>query len=133
MRKKFFAGLFLTFVLILTGCQQDQEVNQNPGSSSSANEDELSVTIELVNVEDETVAEETFVIEEGQNLMEVAKENFDVTEKDGFITGIDELVADETKQEFVSISVNGEMAMVGANELVLEDEDEVTFSIEVWE
>jgi urease gamma subunit len=70
---------------------------------------------------------------DGKTLMEVVKEVAEVQEADGFINGVNDMVADPDKKEFIGIYVNGEMAMVGANDLVVNSGDEVEFKKETWE
>ncbi len=50
-----------------------------------------------------------------------------------FVTGINGRTADQAAQEFWSLSVNGEMAQVGAGSLVTEDGDVITWTLETWE
>lgn len=131
-QRKLFAALLFSILLILVGCQNGAETETNEGSNTSQ-EDVITASIELLDLEDNEVEAKTVEFEEGQSLMDVLKENFEVEEADGFINGIGDLHADSNEQQFISIEVNDEMAMVGANDLILEDGDKVTLSLEVWE
>lgn len=68
--------------------------------------------------------------QEGKTLMESIKSIAEVEEKDGFINGIEDMVANPDEKEFIAIYVNNEMAMVGANDLVLKSGDKVEFKLE---
>lgn len=142
-QKKFFAALLFSILLILVGCQNGADNNTtkengnttNQGTDTAQEEEvqALTASIELLDLEDNEVDAKTVEFEEGQSLMDVLKENYEVDETDGFINGVDELVANSEEQQFISIEVNGELAVVGANELILEDGDEISLSLEVWE
>ncbi|MBM7562461.1 DUF4430 domain-containing protein [Fusibacter tunisiensis] len=49
-----------------------------------------------------------------------------------YITGLEGYTADETKNEFYSIKVNGEDAVVGVKELPVEDGKTYRFELSTW-
>jgi len=119
--------ILIAFLFAVAGCQN---TSNDAGDSKTQ---KLTATIELIDVDDKSVATKTVEFDKGQTLMEIIKENFKYTEDGGFLTSIESLTPDTKAQQFISISVNGELAMKGANELTINDGDQVTFSIEVWE
>ncbi|MGI5187017.1 DUF4430 domain-containing protein [Promicromonospora sp. CA-289599] len=52
--------------------------------------------------------------------------------ENAFVTGIGGRVADDSKKEFWSLSVDGEPAQVGAGTLETEDGQEITWTIETY-
>ena len=76
-------------------------------------------------VENKTV---TFVA--GESLYQVMQANFDLVDQDGFITSINGQAQDEAAQKYWMYDVNGEMALVGAKDLILEPGDHVEFKLE---
>lgn len=126
--KKVLLALFLTVSVMLVGCNDGGTDSQNTKEEQKV---ELAATIEIVK-ESETVSKEVS-FEEGEALMDIAKSNFEVQEKDGFINGIDGMTANAENKEFISIYVNDEMASKGANDLVSNDGDKVSFKLETWE
>jgi hypothetical protein len=114
--------------------QQNQE-NNNTTSETNEQQEEAVITVTLTkDKETEKLEEKEVVIEEGDILLDVMKENFDIEEKEpGYILGINGLVADESESMFWSLSVNGEMSMVGAAEVELKNGDTVNFDLQSWE
>ncbi|MGB3160305.1 MAG: DUF4430 domain-containing protein [Carnobacterium sp.] len=68
--------------------------------------------------------------EEGQNLLEVMKENYDITAKDGFISAIDKYEQNEKEGKYWLYTINGKEATVGAADYVLEDEDVIVWNLD---
>ncbi|WP_047985339.1 DUF4430 domain-containing protein [Ornithinibacillus californiensis] len=113
--------------------QQNQE-NNNTTSETNEQQEESVITVTLTkDKESETIEEKEVVIEEGDILLDVMKENFDIQEEGGFISAIEGIVADEAESMFWALSVNGEMSMVGAAEVELADGDTVNFDLQSWE
>lgn len=133
----------LTVLTLLVACgNEDSSSNakQNQEDNTSTNEtneqqEETSITVTLTkDKEAETLEEKEVVIEEGDILLDVMKENFDIEEKEpGYIMAIDGIIADEAESMFWALSINGEMSMVGASEVELEDGDIVNFDLQSWE
>ncbi|RWZ60227.1 DUF4430 domain-containing protein [Halobacillus fulvus] len=126
---------FLMAVGILAGCgttqsTDSQEVEEAPAAEEQSQE--VSVTVE-VNDEGENLATEEITVEQGTTLMEIMKDNFDVEETEGFINAIEGIQGSEEEKMAWMFNINGEPAMVGANEYEVEQGDEITFNYESWE
>lgn len=128
MLKKLMLSLLLV-VGVIAGCSQ---VDEKESTVEQVEQVESVVSIQVVDI-DGTLIDKDAVISDGDVLMDVLKENFEVEETDGFINGIDTVVADADNKEFLAIYVNDEMAMVGANELELNNGDKVEIVVETWE
>jgi major membrane immunogen (membrane-anchored lipoprotein) len=133
----------LTVLTLLVACGNEDSsnnANQNQENNNSTNEtiekqEETTITVTLTkDKEAETLEEKEVVIEEGDILLDVMKENFDIEEKEpGYILSIDGTKADEAESMFWALSVNGEMSGVGAAEVELKNGDIVNFDLQSWE
>jgi len=128
------------FSFSLVACQGTSQENSEPSNENNGTEtadnaiEAVTVTISKNNGE-ETLETKEVEIEEGQTVMDVMNEYFELeTAFDNtFITGINGTVADEAKKESWFYSVNGEEAMVGATEYKLNPGDKVEFDLHQWE
>jgi len=137
-----FVSILLTIGL-LAGCASGQEneteapadtAEQNTTEEATTEESEETVVITISeNNGEEVITEESVAIEEGDLLLDVMEENFEVEHSDGFITSIDGVAPEEGEERSWMYFVNGEMAMVGAAEYELEADDEVVFDLQAWE
>lgn len=114
--------------LSLVACQ-DNKVTQVANESSIEATVESTFTLELNDGKSTTI--HAVAIEE--TLMDSLKSSFDVSEEGGFIGSVGELVANPDNKEFLSIYINGEMAMTGADKIKLEQGDTATITLETWE
>ncbi|MFC2948280.1 DUF4430 domain-containing protein [Virgibacillus sediminis] len=133
-------GALLLAMGLLAGCtgeestQQESAPDTDQENTQQAEEKEERVHITLSENEgEEIIAEEEVTITENAILMDVMKENFDIEEENGFITSINGIGPEEGEERSWMFYVNGEMAMVGAQEYELEPGDEVTFDLQAWE
>lgn len=132
--------LLLLSTLLLVGCGQttnetaDVSVPVTIESSSEVEVQELLVSIS-VTVDGEVIEEGDVEVEveEGQNLLEVMKENFDIEEADGFISSINGYEQDDAEGKYWLYDVNGEMAEVGAADFELSDGDQIEWKLEAFE
>ena len=88
------------------------------------------VKVELVNLEGEEVktVESQFVEED--TLVGIVENNFEnVVIENGMILAMEDYVTPEDWSTFLAIYTNGEMSMVGIEEIVLEDGLEVSFVV----
>jgi len=143
MLKRFLTLIFAVVLstVVLTGCgstnndgtnNNGNNNNQSEVNSSEVNEEVIQVIVSN-DEEDEIFSEKEIEIKEGDILLDVLNENFDIDEDGGFINGVDGVVAEEDEQKFWAIIVNGEMAEVGAGEFELSPGDEVTLDLQSWE
>lgn len=137
--------LFTVIVVLtlLVACGDEDSTNssqqkegQNSASEQSEQNEQSIVHITLSEDKEAKVLEEKDVkIEDGDILLDVMKENFDVeVQEGGFISSINGINDDEgTLKKAWMFYVNGEMAMVGAGEVELKDGDEILFDFQSWE
>lgn len=133
--KKMYSVLFAISLALtlLTGCGTDAQSGQAEGDQSEQKQ-EISATIILTKHDgEEKVANKEVSVESGTTLMEVMKSHFDIEESSGFINGINGISMDEEKKMAWIYTINGEEAMVGANEYELEQGDEIVFDYQSWE
>lgn len=124
-------------VTMLFGCTSGGE--QQPETKTSSDEEsseQVEQTIVITISEDEganVINEKEITIEDNQILMDVLKKEFEIEEENGFITGIEGIVADESEKEAWALFVNDEMAMVGASDYELQFGDHVVLDLQKWE
>jgi hypothetical protein len=118
--RKLLLSVVLTSTLVFAGCNGvENEVRQEQQVSQYV-KIKVGDSVRKLKIQNDDV------------LMNVLEENFVVQEKDGFINGVDEMVADANKKEFIAIYVNDESALKGASDLKLKDGDNVELKIETW-
>ena len=127
--KKLLLSIVLTLGLLFTSACGSTAVQDEPVIEDIQ---EQQATIEVVDSEGDSFSSDVD-FEDGDILLDVLVEHFEVDEVDGFINGINDVVADADNKEFLALYVNEEMAMVGAAELELSDGDYVQFIVETWE
>ncbi|UOQ93620.1 DUF4430 domain-containing protein [Halobacillus shinanisalinarum] len=123
------SALMLT-MLVLAGCQSESGGEET--ASKQEEKQEVTLQIELSkNKGEKVISTKDVTVEEGTMLMDVMKNNFEVEENEGFITGIEGITATDEKAWLFTI--NGESAMVGANEYEVKQGDEIVFDFHAWE
>lgn len=128
---------------LLFGCSNDQSTNdtsKNNDTSETVNKEEKAEIVTVViskNHGEEIIEEKEIEIEEGKEItvMDVMQENFEIeTQFDGaFVSSINGVASSEEEKTSWMYSVNGESAMVGANEYKLEPEDKIEFDLQKYE
>ncbi|ERL21791.1 PF14478 domain protein, partial [Streptococcus pyogenes GA06023] len=68
----------------------------------------------------------------GDTVLEILKDNYEVKEKDGFITAIDGIEQDTKANKYWLFKVNGKMADKGADQITVKDGDSIEFYQEVF-
>lgn len=137
--KKLLLALSLSFVLY--GCSTTTETADTSSEAqassvavSSEAKETAAVTISLTDGGTAIAgSEKTVEIEAGANLLDVMKANYSIEEDGGFITAIDGHAqveeSAETKAKYWLFDVNGEPSMVGANEVELQEGDEIVWNL----
>ena len=116
----------------ITGETAGETAGTEPAAETEA-EEMVSFVISRNNGE-EVLAEENVEIEEGDTLLNVLQENFEVkVTEEGFITSIEGVSQDEEAGLYWMYEVNQEMASVGAGQYELEAGDEVVFDLHALE
>jgi len=136
----------ILFVLLslglLFGCSNEGTTNDtsNNDASESANQEEKAEIVTVViskNNGEEIIEEKEIEIESGKEVtvMDVMQENFEVeTQFDGaFVASINGVAGSDEEKTSWFYSINGEEAMVGANEYKVEPEDKIEFDLHSWE
>ncbi|SFK01480.1 protein of unknown function [Halobacillus dabanensis] len=117
-----------------TSSNQEEQVEENTSANEEEQAEEVTVQVEIANSkEDEVIADDEWTVEEGTTLMEVMEENYEVEQTEGFINSIEGIAGNEEEKMAWMYTINGEEAMVGANEYEVEDGDEIAFNYQSWE
>lgn len=128
--------LFIPFILVtFAACSEQAAENSKPAGQSetkSVNKQESKVEITISKYDKKNLKSRTIEIEKDAILMNVLKENFDIEEKDGFITSIDGIHAEKGKENKYGwvYEVNGKMPTVGAADYKLKPGDKVSFEFQ---
>jgi len=128
---------------ILFGCSNAPSTNESSNNNTAETVEKEETAAEIVTVVisknngEEIIEEKEIEIESGKEVtvMDVMQANFDVeTQFDGaFVASINGVAGSEEEKTSWFYSVNGEEAMVGANEYKLEPEDKIEFDLHKWE
>ncbi|GAA2224115.1 hypothetical protein GCM10010413_17230 [Promicromonospora sukumoe] len=109
-----------TMVSATLGQQQDAEASASASESASTSADTFGY-------EGRTGATALELLLEADPSAEVTGEG-----ENAFVTAINGRAADDSKNEFWSLSVDGELAQVGAGSLETEDGQEITWTIDTF-
>ncbi|MCS0543167.1 DUF4430 domain-containing protein, partial [Aeromonas veronii] len=125
------------------GCSNEPSTNESSNNNTAETVDKEETAAEIVTVVisknngEEIIEEKEIKIESGKEVtvMDVMQANFDIeTQFDGaFVASINGVAGSEEEKTSWFYSVNGEEAMVGANEYKLEPEDKIEFDLHKWE
>lgn len=140
-------SVFLAMVMavgVLAGCgaqeeegtpsNQEEQVEENTSANQEEQAEEVTVQIQITNSKtDKEIADDEWTVEEGTTLMEVMEENYEVEQTEGFINSIEGIAGNEEEKMAWMYTINGDDAMVGANEYEVEDGDEIAFNYQSWE
>ncbi|MGT2682403.1 DUF4430 domain-containing protein [Streptococcus porci] len=118
--KHIFKFVLLTIVsLFLVACAN--------GKATQETSTESQLTARLVVTIDTNKIDEKVTFSKGDTIMDLLKANYEVTEKDGFITAIDGQEQDEKEGIYWMFDLNGELAPKAADQIELNDGDTVEF------
>jgi len=110
--------------------QSNDSANSNNENSSSEENAEATATIN-VTVEGEEVANQEITFEEGDVLLDVMDENFEMEySSEGFVNSIEGHEQNEDEGLYWLFNVNDEMPSVGAGEYELNESDQVEWNLE---
>lgn len=123
-----FIGLF-----IMTGCQSNQNDQASSKAPTQATSEvaKSSALIKLTD-SDKEITSKKVTYKSGESLLAILKANFEVKEKDGFITSIDGHAQDESQNKYWTFTINGKMGEKGASETTLDNDDQVVFNLGVF-
>jgi len=133
-------GLLLTGMLAACAGEEGSDATapnqteEQGTEETQTEENEETAAITISEDEGEEVhAEEDITFTEGDLLLDVMEENFEVEHDSGFVTSIDGIAPEEDEERAWMYYVNDEMPTVGAAEYELESGDEVIFDLQAWE
>src|SRR5699024_8067544 len=116
-------------VVLLFGCSNNNEAENEAEEAIDAS---ISITISEDEGE-EIISEDEWDIEEGDVLMDVLKDHYDIEEDEGFIESIEGVSPEEDEEKAWMYFVNDEMAEVGAAEYEVEADDDIVFDLQSYE
>jgi len=123
--------IMFAMLLLLVGCSN----TTNDTDNNDTNIDE-KITISIALSKDhgaEAIEEKSITTNKNNNLLEIMLENFEIEEDNGFIQSINGLATDLDAEKGWIYYVNDEMAIVGAKDLTLSENDYVRFDYQAWE
>lgn len=119
----------LIAVALLFGCANNNEAENEAEEAIDAS---ISITISEDEGE-EIISEDDWDIEEGDVLMDVLKDHYDIEEDEGFIESIEGVSPEKDEEKAWMYFVNDEMAEVGAAEYEVEADDDIVFDLQSYE
>lgn len=128
--------LLASSALLVTACgSSSQEADSKPVSSTESSVVETTVSVSFSFEEDEKeladLAKETDV-QEGQSVLEALKDNYEVVEDGGLVSSIEGHEQVEKESKYWLYTVNDEQPTVGASDYILEEGDEVKWSLNAY-
>ncbi|MGE7365524.1 DUF4430 domain-containing protein [Desemzia incerta] len=128
--------LLASSALLVTACgSSSQEADSKPISSTESSVVETTVSVSFSFEEDEKeladLAKETDV-QEGQSVLEALKDNYEVVEDGGLVSSIEGHEQVEKESKYWLYTVNDEQPTVGASDYILEEGDEVKWSLNAY-
>lgn len=130
---KFVKGvLVLSSVLWLSACGGDNPETESAAVESSSTAEVSTITVSFSFEEDEEAVADLakeIEVEEGKTVLEALQENYEVTEDGGMVMAIEGIEQSEEEGKWWLYSVNDEQPNVGAAEYVLQDGDEVKWTL----
>lgn len=139
MKLKLKLGLVIAASLALVACSDTNQPAGNESSSVASSEmTATSPAVETVAVsinvqeagEDLPDANKEIKAEAGETLLEAMEKNYDITEKEGFISAVEGHEQDDKAGKYWLYTVNGEQAAVGAADYILEDGDTIVWNLD---
>lgn len=125
--------LLVSSAFLVTACgSSNQEAESTAATSTQASSVEATVAVSFSFEEDgkemTDLAKEVDV-QEGQNVLDALKENYEVVEEGGLVSSIEGYEQVEKESKYWLYSVNDEQPTVGASDYILEEGDEVKWSL----
>lgn len=114
---------------LLVGCSTNNTGTDTTTDTTSAVEtaQAFEVSVTVFN-EEEEVTQKNLTVEAETNLMTALQDNFEIIEDNGMITAIDGLEQDADEGFYWTYTINGEMVNTGANDTILEADDEIVMT-----
>lgn len=130
-------GFLVATILTLAACGDTNQMALNESSALVPSEVEVAMTgtisTSIVLQEEGKVLSaisKDVKSEEGENLLEVMKENYDITVQDGFISAIENYEQNAKEEKYWGYTVNGEEVTIEASDYILEDQDVIVWNLD---
>lgn len=130
-------GFLVATILTLAACGDTNQMASNESSALVPSEVEVAMTgtisTSIVLQEEGKVLSaisKDVKSEEGENLLEVMKENYDITVQDGFISAIENYEQNAKEEKYWGYTVNGEEVTIEASDYILEDQDVIVWNLD---
>ena len=148
IKRIFLSFLFFILLVSFAGCTKDKDKEQNqnepsdnPSEDTTKEEEEIKVTFNIYDKGGALIATKELKVAksyEGKSAgaaFELLKNNFEVVYSDSewgpYITSINNSSTDP--KFYLALYENGEMSMVGINDIVVNDGDVYDFKVEQWD
>ncbi len=126
MTKHFKILLLFLSLLLLGSCSEGR------GNSSKAPSLSKENTARIIVKEEGNVIDKKVTFKEGDTVMDILKDNYDIQESGGFITTIDGIQQDKKSGKYWMFDVNGKLAPKVANQIKVKDGDKIEFYQEIY-
>lgn len=123
--KKLLTYIFLALSLVTLAACGKNEAAKLTRTSSQQSQSQGKVTL-ILKTEKES-KKKAVNIQKGDTVLDVLEEVYPVQENDGFITEIDGISQDKDKGIYWMFDVNGKLGEKAANQLKVENGDEIKF------
>lgn len=140
-------ALLLLSGAILTACgteteeepledELEDQTSEVDGEEVEDTEDSKEITFDVdIVVDNEALADlsKEIVAEEGEYLLDIMEEEYDMNAEDGFVQAIEGHEQDEDKELYWMYYINDEMGEVGAGEYEPQEADHIEWKLESFE
>lgn len=124
--KKLLIYLALAFSLAtLAACGKNEAAK--PTNSTNNHQSKVQGQVTLILKTEKESKKKSVEFKKGDTVLDVLKEIYPVQENDGFITEIDGISQDKEKGIYWMFDVNGKIGEKAANQLKVQDGDEIKF------
>lgn len=128
--------LLVSSALLVTACgSSSQEADSTSTISTESSAIEAMISVSFSFEEDGqgfTDLAKDVEVQEGQSVLEALKENYEVVEEGGLVSSIEGHEQIEKESKYWLYTVNDEQPTVGANDYILEEGDEVKWSLNAY-
>lgn len=128
--------LLASSALLVTACgSSSQEADSKPATSTESSVVETTVSVSFSFEEDGkeiTDLTKEIEVQEGQSVLEALIENYEVVEEGGLVSSIEGHEQVEKESKYWLYTVNNEQPTVGASDYILEEGDEVKWSLNAY-
>lgn len=126
--------LLVSSAFLVTACGSSNQEAESTAATSSTQASSVEATVAVSFSFEEDGKEMTDLakevdVQEGQNVLDALKENYEVVEEGGLVSSIEGYEQVEKESKYWLYSVNDEQPTVGASDYILEEGDEVKWSL----